>query len=203
MRSENRKNNPWKWAFWGLIAVIVVSVATMFILAFSSAKSPVTSPANQANTVPASATLNKKQLNSLMGYYLNKRQAAGSAQYQVKIEDQVIVYGSVTVLGSNVNYSLFLTPTAQKNGNVILKATKLSVGKLQLPISFVMLFIQKNYDLPEWVTMSATDHEIYLDITHMNSNGINYKAKEINTDGAGKFKFEMLIPSDSAEDNNA
>ncbi|MCY9806827.1 YpmS family protein [Lentilactobacillus senioris] len=203
MRSENRQHNPWKWAFWGLISLLVIGVATSFILAFSSAKAPVTQSANQTDTVPTSATLNKKQLNSLVAYYLNKRQVNSTNQYQVKVEDQVIIYGSVKVLGSNVNYSLFLTPKAETNGNVTLKATKLSVGKLQLPISFVMLFIQNNYDLPEWVTMNANKHEIYLDITHMNSDGINYKAKEIDTSGAGKFKFEMLIPNTNAEGNNA
>lgn len=203
MRSENRQRNPWKWAFWGLLAILLVGAATAAILAFSNAESPVTESANQTDSVPTSATLNKKQLNSLVAYYLDKRQVNSTNQYQVKVEDQVIIYGSVKVLGSNVNYSLFLTPKAESNGNVTLKATKLSVGKLQLPISFVMLFIQNNYDLPEWVTMNANKHEIYLDITHMNSDGINYKAKEIDTSGAGKFKFEMLIPKTDVEAGNA
>lgn len=202
---DQQYNNPWKWAFLGLVAVLVVGIATVFILAFASGKSPVTKSANQADTVPTSATLNKKQLNSLVAYYLDKRQtdSGSTSQYQVKVEDQVIIYGSVKVLGSNVNYSLFLTPQADANGNVTLKATKLSVGKLRLPISFVMLFIQNNYGLPEWVTMNANKHEIYLDITHMNSDGINYKAKEIDTSGNGKFKFEMLIPNINSEGNNA
>ena len=202
MRTSNQRN-PWKWAFWGLIGLLIIGIATSFMLAFSHAKSPVTKSADEQSTVPVTATLNKKQLNSLVAYYLDQREATSSQQYRLKIEDQAIIYGTVKVLGSNVNYSLFLTPEAQKNGNVILKATKLSVGNLQLPMSFVMTFIQSSYDLPDWVTMDANKHEIYLDITHMNSDGVNYKAKKISTSGEGKFEFEMLIPKSNSEDTNA
>lgn len=199
MRNQTKKQiNPWKWGFMGLIILILLGLLTTIFLIHSNPKKPVTTGVSSTQNTPVAATFNKKQINALSDYYLNKQQAGETNQYHFKIEDQAIVYGTVTVLGSPVNYSLFLTPNVESNGNVTLKATKLSVGKLRLPISVVMALVQKNYKLPDWVTMNPAKNEIYLDINHINNDGINYRAKKIDMSGSGKFVFEMILPNQNS-----
>lgn len=199
MRNQTKKQiNPWKWGFMGLIILILLGLLTTIFLIHSNPKKPVTTGVSSTQTTPVAATFNKKQINALSDYYLNKQQAGETNQYHFKIEDQAIVYGTVIVLGSPVNYSLFLTPNVESNGNVTLKATKLSVGKLRLPISVVMALVQKSYKLPDWVTMNPAKNEIYLDINHINNDGINYRAKKIDMSGSGKFVFEMILPNQNS-----
>ncbi|WP_172189624.1 YpmS family protein [Lentilactobacillus kribbianus] len=199
MRNQAKKQiNPWKWGFMGLIILIVLGLLTTIFLIKSNPKKPVTTGVSSTQNTPVAATFNKKQINALSDYYLNKQQAGETNQYHFKIEDQAIVYGTVTVLGSPVNYSLFLTPNVESNGNVTLKATKLSVGKLRLPISVVMALVQKSYKLPDWVTMNPAKNEIYLDINHINNDGINYRAKKMDMSGSGKFVFEMILPNQNS-----
>ena len=136
-----------------------------------------------------------------IGNYLDKLQKGRPSQYHFEVANEGIVYGSLTLLGSNVDYSLTFDPKVMPNGNIELHANKLALGKFPVPISFVLMYVKQNYKLPKWVQLIPKDKTIKLDIIHMNGkNGINYRARTIDLKGQGKFAFEILLPTTDKED---
>ena len=55
-------------------------------------------------------------------------------------------------------------PVKTSEGNILLKAKGLAVGRLNLPIGFVMGYIKKNYQLPNWVYINQKKKTILLDL---------------------------------------
>lgn len=95
----------------------------------------------------------------------------------------------------------FFTPKVLDNGNVELHATKMSLGKFPVPISFVLLNVKHAYKLPKWVKLIPDKKMIKLDIVHMNGNrGLNYRARQINLNGQGKFAFDIILPKEAQGD---
>lgn len=201
-RNRNRnRHNPWKIAFLTLISVIVIGMIGLFVMIrFSGNDQVSTRTVNTSQDQTVAVTMNKAQLNNLSQYYLNKVQTQGNghAKYHFEVTNQGIVYGSIKLLGSTIDYSLAFTPKVLANGNVELHATKMALGKFPVPISFVLANIRRAYKLPKWVKLDPEKKVIQLDIVHMNvQHGVNYRAKTIDLNGQGKFVFQILLPSQS------
>lgn len=198
-RKSRPSRNPWKVAFLSLITLIIVGTLGLLIaIRLSSNVDQSVDKPYDNGTTPISAGLNKAQLNQLSNYYLNKLQAnSQKAKYHFEVADQGIVYGSVKLLGTNVDYSLFFDPKVLSNGNIELHATKMSLGRFPVPISFVLYNVKKAYHLPKWVQLIPNKKLIKLDIVHMNGpQGVNYRAKTINMSGRGQFAFDIILPKE-------
>ncbi|GAD15834.1 YpmS family protein [Lentilactobacillus otakiensis] len=200
--NKSKQRNPWKIAFIALISMLIIAAAGVFLAV--SLSSSINKSVNQKSTntsEPISATINKTQLNQLSNYYLGRLQKGSAAQYHFEVGNEGIVYGSLKLLGSSVDYSLTFDPKVMPNGNIELHANKLALGKFPVPISFVLMYVKQNYKLPKWVQLIPKDKTIKLDIIHMNGdNGINYRARTIDMKGQGKFTFDILLPQTDKED---
>ena len=68
-----------------------------------------------------------------------------------------------------------------EDGNIQLKARNISLGSLQLPISYVMKQLEHVLDIPKWVEFNS--EETYI-IVHLDQlplkNGLRLKADRIN-----------------------
>lgn len=196
-RQKNKQRNLWKRAFLTLVGIIVLAAIALAIMIQLPSKSDSTfgEKPNDSGTTPISAELNKRQLNTLSDYYLDKLQnGRNNAKYHFEVADQGIVYGSMKLLGTNVDYSVFFDPKVMANGNVELHATKLSLGRFPVPISFVLTYVEKSYKLPKWVQLVPKKKLIKLDINHMTKHGLNYRVKTIDMSGKGKFAFDIILP---------
>lgn len=192
---KNRVRNPWKWAFITLVALLVIGVGFVTVQATRSPAN--TLKTSQTQKTPASSfnvTLNKQQLNSISAYYLNRYQKSGSSDYHFSVSDDAVLTGETQLLGIPVNYGLSLTPKVLANGNVELKAKKLAVGALSMPISTVLTYVANQYHLPKWVHLDPAKKTITLDLEHFTTNGISYRAKKIDMSGDGDFEFEVRVP---------
>ncbi len=197
-QTQLRKRNGWKVAFITLISLIVLSIIGCFIAVELSSTDRISNrKVASSGAQEVSVEMNKAQLNNLSQYYLNKLQTQnnGRVNYHFEVADQGAVYGSIKLLGTDVDYAMFFKPEVLANGNVALHATKMSLGRFPLPISFVLMNIQHAYKLPKWVELLPNKKVIKLDIAHMNGrSGINYQAKQINLSGKGKFLFKIILP---------
>lgn len=200
--NKTKQRNPWKIAFMSLISLLIIAVAGVFIaVSLSSSTNRLVDQKSTNTSKPISATVNKAQLNQLSNYYLGRLQKGSAAQYHFEVENEGIVYGSLKLLGSNVDYSLTFDPKVMPNGNIELHANKLALGKFPVPISFVLMYVKQNYKLPKWVQLMPKDKTIKFDIIHMNgNNGINYRARTIDMRGQGKFTFDILLPQTDKEE---
>ncbi|MFC6260323.1 YpmS family protein [Levilactobacillus fujinensis] len=192
--SPERTRNWWKWGFIALVAVLVITTVTVGVKAFSPVKIDSTAKVTK-NTTNLDVTLNKAQVNALADYYVNKSLKNSALKYSFQVTNHAMLTGSTQVLGANVNFVLLFKPTVLSSGDVQLKAQKLSIGSLPVPVSFVMNYIAKNYPLPKWVAMDTKAETMTLHLTAIgNGNKLSYAAKEIDLSGAGKFVFQARIP---------
>lgn len=189
-----KQTNWWKWGFIALVAVLLVTTVTVSVKAFTPTK--VTSTAKVATgTTNIDVALNKKQVNALADYYVNKSLKNSTMKYRFQVSDQAMLTGSTQVLGASVNFVLLFKPTVLPSGDVQLKAQKLSIGSLPVPISFVMNYIAKDYPLPNWVAMNTADKTMTLHLTAIgNGKKLSFAAKKIDLSGDGNFVFQARIP---------
>lgn len=189
-----KQTNWWKWGFIALVAVLLVTTVTVSVKAFTPTR--VTSTAKVATgTTNIDVALNKKQINALADYYVNKSLKNSTMKYRFQVSDQAMLTGSTQVLGASVNFVLLFKPTVLPSGDVQLKAQKLSIGSLPVPISFVMNYIAKNYPLPNWVAMNTADKTMTLHLTAIgNGKKLSFAAKKIDLSGDGNFVFQARIP---------
>ncbi|KRL54836.1 hypothetical protein FC70_GL001638 [Paucilactobacillus oligofermentans DSM 15707 = LMG 22743] len=183
----------WKWAFGCVIALIVILIAYVMI--------QVTAPVENANESDALATnkttfnvkLNSTQVNALADNYLTRLQNKQNYSFIVG-KQYATVSGSTKFLGAKVAFAVNFVPVKQKDGNVLLKAKGMSVGRLNLPATYVLGYISKNNKLPEWVTINQRKKTVLLDLNkYSKKQSVHYAAKKI--DLANKeYIFSITIP---------
>ncbi|CAJ1227753.1 YpmS family protein [Levilactobacillus zymae] len=204
MTQSPKRSNPqppttrnwWKTGMITLITLIVIGFVFVGVKAFAPTKVAATAQTTSGPTTNINLTLNKKQVNALADYYVNKSLSGQSLKYRFQVTDHAMLTGSTKVLGANVNFALLFKPTVLANGDVKLTAQKLSIGSLPVPVSFVMNYIAKNYPLPKWVALDSGKKTMTLHLTRIgNGKKLSYAAKQIDLSGAGKFVFQARIPA--------
>lgn len=188
--------NWWKWAFIALLAVIAVGIGT--VIRRASAPAPLPAVARQVKPADASVTveLNRKQVNALSANYLNKFLKGQQVKYHFLVGKQyATLTGDTKFLGAKVRFAINFVPKRLADGNVLLTAKGLSVGRLNIPIRFVMGYIAKNYNIPDWVKINAKKKTVLLDLNQYSRHrSLKYSAQEIDM-AAGRFKFLITVPT--------
>ena len=187
--------NWWKVGTIALLTLIVVALVFIGVKAIAPTRVAATAQPTTAETTNINVTLNKKQVNALADYYVNKSLSGQSMKYRFQVTDHAMLTGSTKVLGASVNFALLFKPTVLPSGDVKLTAQKLSIGSLPVPVSFVMNYVAKNYPLPKWVAMDSGKKTMTLHLTRIgNGKKLSYAAKKIDLSGAGQFVFQARIP---------
>ncbi|MFC6202485.1 YpmS family protein [Lactiplantibacillus nangangensis] len=188
--------NFWKWLAIILLALILGGGAyfgTQVFRSSSTAETVATTQTNDAASVPIK--MNRQQLNALASYYLTDLQKGQDLKYKFVVRsDAAYLLGTTQVLGQNVSFVITMQPSVISNGNISLKATKLSVGTMALPISFVINYINNNYKIPKWVKLSAKHKTIDLYLNKLvGKNDVRYSVDKLDL-ANNQFNFEMHIP---------
>lgn len=193
---EKIHKNPWKWAFFGLLILIIGGMFIAFLMLKSDSEVNNDFTVSKGKTVNTQLVLDKGQINNLANYFLSSVKKDDETNTKFELGDkEAKILGNLTLLNTNVKYSLLFKPEVTDDGNIKLKATNMSIGKLPLPISIVILYIKQKHQTPDWVKIDPTNKTIYLNIRGMNgANGINYDAKKIDMNDDGEFVFDILIP---------
>lgn len=173
-----QKKSPWFWAFWTLLGIIIITLLGSGFVATQAVK--VTDSQSKIASTDATfdVTLNKKQVNALVAYYLNDSR---TSNYQFRVEDNIMMYGNSKFLGQTFKIGMILSPEVTKNGNIILTAKKMAIGNLPLPISTVMSYVKTNYHAPKFVTINPSKQQIFVDMTKLPVvKGMSFRAKIID-----------------------
>lgn len=197
-KSENKRArgrvNLWQWAFLILIGLILGtgvwlghSVLTPVAQSYSTQDTTTGDPA-------MTVSLTKRQANEIISYYLNDFQKGSNVKYSLTLADQAVLGGSFKFFGQKVGFSLLFDPLVLKNGNVELKARRLNVGSLPVPISYVMSYAASNYKLPKWVRMNSKQKTVVLDLNKFKmANGMQLKATKIDLPNS-QIDFSVYLP---------
>ncbi|MFD1422113.1 YpmS family protein [Lactiplantibacillus songbeiensis] len=188
--------NLWKWVAIILIALILglgAYMGTQILRSPSETQTVNTASGNDAASVPIK--MNRQQLNALASYYLTDFQKGQELKYRFVVRsDAAYLLGTTKVLGQSVSFVITMQPSVISNGNISLKATKLSVGTMSIPISFVINYINNNYKIPKWVKLSAKNKTIDLYLNKLvGKHDVRYSVDKLDLAG-NQFNFEMHIP---------
>lgn len=191
--------NPWKWVAIILIALVVGTGAYMGTQMLRSSDEATTlTKTSRSDAASVPIEMNRQQLNALASYYLADLQKGQYMKYRFVVrEDAAYLLGITKVLGQNVSFVITMQPSVIDDGNISLKATKLSVGTMSIPISFVINYINNNYKIPSWVKLSAKTKTINLYLNKLvGKHDVRYSVDQVDLKN-NRFKFEMHIPSSS------
>lgn len=175
-----KEKKLFKYLFILLVIIILCGIGYAWKQMNSEVVNPQTGIVANNNT-PININLNKKQVNALSSYYLEKfEKKEKNMDYKFWVDKQAYVYGKITILGSKVGYILSLDPYLLGNGDIELKASNLEIGKLNIPPRFVIGYVGKHYKIPKWVELDSRHSRIIL---HVNKLGgkheVSYQANKI------------------------
>lgn len=193
---DKKKVNYWKWAFIILVLLIIVTCGTILVKATAPAPQAEMTQTTKANNSSLVVELNRKQVNALSANYLDNYLKDNKIKYNFMVGDKyATLVGDTKFLGAKVRFAINFIPERTSQGNVLLLAKGLSVGRLNIPIKFVMGYIAKNYKIPKWVSINAQKKTVLLDLNRYSKHRqLKYSAQEINME-SGQFKFLITVPA--------
>ncbi|WP_102274873.1 YpmS family protein [Cytobacillus massiliigabonensis] len=190
------KDQKWKKLFFLLLSLIVIFLLVIFILL----KTPATEEkyiAENLNTddyVPFKIQTDKQDLNQVINHYLKKEGLTGAIDYKVILNDEVELYGLIPVFSQDIQLKLTFEPQVLDNGDIVLQQKSISVGQLQLPVSYVLKFIGDKYKLPKGVTIHPNEEKIYVSLQKMKlKSDVKVKVDEFNLKN-DDIRFTLLVP---------
>lgn len=193
---DKKKINYWKWAFIILVLLIIVTCGTILVKATAPAPQAEMTQTTKANNSSLVVELNRKQVNALSANYLDNYLKDNKIKYNFMVGDKyATLVGDTKFLGAKVRFAINFIPERTSQGNVLLRAKGLSVGRLNIPIKFVMGYIAKNYKIPKWVSINAQKKTVLLDLNRYSKHRqLKYSAQEINME-SGQLKFLITVPA--------
>ncbi|MBP2241241.1 uncharacterized protein YpmS [Cytobacillus eiseniae] len=163
------KDNKWKKLFFLLIGILAALFILLLILINIPAEEEeyVQDYIKTENYVPFKIQTDKQDLNQLINHYLEKEGLTGAIDYKVLLNEEVELYGLIPVFSQDIQLKLTFEPQVLENGDLVLQQKSISVGQLQLPVSYVLNFIAKNYTLPKGVSIHPSEERIYVSLQNM------------------------------------
>ncbi|PLR82759.1 YpmS family protein [Bacillus sp. V33-4] len=188
--------NKWRTLFLLLAGVNISVIAVLLFMINSPAgdrPGSLPEPADQ-DDVKFNIKTNKHDLNRVINHYLESEGLTGPANYQVILQDEVVLYGTLPVFTDEINMKLTFEPEALENGDLLLRQESISVGQLPLPVSYVLKFINDRYELPEWVEISPIEELVYVSLQNMKlKSNIKVKVNEFDLKN-DNIQFTLSVP---------
>jgi uncharacterized protein YpmS len=188
--------NKWKSGFLLLLGVNLLIIISLFIMLMM--------PVNQkeiqhtelkGDHVAFEVKSNKADLNKLINQYMEKEIADSPIDYQVKLRDEVELHGTLPFFSQQLNMKLTFEPEALKNGDLVLKQKSISIGSMDLPVSYVLNFIRDNYKLPNGVDIRPNDKLVYVNMQQLKiKSDIKIQANKFDLKN-NNISFTLLVPT--------
>lgn len=176
--------NWWMWAFIVLIGLIIgsgITIAHRIGSPVQTTTSMVSPKVEGSDDTVMSIKLTKRQLNRVISNYLSNYLKTGDVHYSLSVGTHAVLKGTFKFFGSKVGFGMQCDPYVQSNGNIILKATKMNVGALSVPVSYVLSYVAHNYHLPKMVSVNSGQKTIVLRLNQFDlGNGLHVRADRID-----------------------
>lgn len=173
----------WKWFFFSLLVINVffLIIVTSLALYPSKERKYSISQVRLEENVSLGIITEKEDLNVLINKYLQKEFNNQPLNYEVRLTDQVDVYGTIQVFGNELDFSMDFEPEVQENGDILLKQESLLVGKLSLPIRNVLKYVNNNFSLPQWLQINPKEESVYVSLQDLEmKSDFRVKLKKFN-----------------------
>lgn len=167
-KKRSWKSWSWKKSFFTLLCINVITILTLLVLLILPVGGNIPLNKNEKeNFVAFTVQTKKDDLTKLINHYIEKEGLDGPIDYFVHLSDEVELYGSLPVFNQEIELKMTFEAKALENGDLLLNQKSISIGQLNLPVSYVMKFIKQSYNLPEWVTIDSEKKLVYVSLTSM------------------------------------
>ena len=179
---EKKERNLWKILFFTLLGIVFAVLVTIFVLIGIPSEVPL--PENKASEEQQPVleiTSNKESLNTIIEEAIQKKKTDYSLDFSMVLTDSVELYTVIPVFNREIQLKMTFEPVTLDNGDIILKQETMKLGQMRLPVSYVLNFINKQANLPEWMMINPENEQIYIALSEVELQGnLKLKANRMN-----------------------
>ena len=181
--------------FFTLLACNILVISLFFILMNWPVKDkPLTNHVSNEQDIQFEVKTTREDLTRFINQYLEQKGLTRTYHYEVYIADVVELHGKMPFFNREIDFVLTFKPVPQENGDLILKQETISIGKINLPVSYVMNFIDRQYQTPDWVTIQPDEQMIYVALHEMKwKSNIQVRAKQFDLEH-NTISFLLTVP---------
>ncbi|GGC96883.1 hypothetical protein GCM10007216_29590 [Thalassobacillus devorans] len=191
--------NKWKVLFLALAALNIGIVFWILAMIFLPTSYTLVNVENQEQSDEAEFTIvsTKENLEQLVNEFLNELPSDEDMNFSVSLERNVELKGNIKAFDQKIPLTVSFEPIVQENGDVILQQEGISLGKLPLPNKKVLEYVDKSFDLPEWVIVNPNEENIYVAVTDMKpASNFDLRVDRFNLK-TNQLAFKIRVPNQS------
>ncbi|MHC0035701.1 YpmS family protein [Pseudoneobacillus sp. C159] len=144
--------------------------------------------------VPFLIHTEKDNLTRVINHYVEKEVSGGPIQYQVVIGDEVELYGTIPIFSEEIEMKMTFEPKGLDNGDLVLHQKSMAIGKMQLPVAYVLKFIADQYRLPKGVTIQPNEKSIYVSMDRLKlKSDFKIRVNEFDLK-RDQISFQLYVP---------
>jgi uncharacterized protein YpmS len=188
--------NKWKNLFF-LLAFMNVMVVILILFYSLSPTEPtkIENEDSKMRNIPLHVQTNKRDLNQLINHYINDQQN-GPIYYGVVLDEFVILSGALTIFNQKTEMKITFEPEVLENGELLLHYKSMNLGRLRLPASLVLKYVNEQYQFPDWIMIEPNEEYVYLRLQKMKlGNGLIVETEEFDLHN-DRFRFRLLVPTE-------
>lgn len=188
-------SSKWKKLFFALLVCNILFVSLIFILINWPVKhKPLPLPFNEKKEIQFEVKTTREDLTQFINQYLERKGLTKTYHYEVYLTNSVELHGKLPFFNREVNLTLTFKPITTENGDLILKQESISIGSIDLPVAYVMNFINQRYNTPDWVTIQPDDQSIYVSLHELKwKSNLQVKAKNFDLEH-NDISFLLTVP---------
>ncbi len=190
------KVNKWKKLFFFLLGLNILILIYIFIT--------VSLPINEKKTIKPSEVFQgyvpfhiyteKANLTEVINHYIKEETTGSPIKYRVHLEEEVELYGVITVFGQELQMKMTFEPTVLENGDLILEQQSMSIGQMNLPVAYILKFIQDRYRLPKGVEIRPDEKRVLISMGNIKvKSGFKIKVSEFDLK-RDNISFLFFVP---------
>ncbi|MDQ0217964.1 DUF2140 family protein [Peribacillus cavernae] len=190
------KSLKWKFLFFGLLAVNLFAIFTVvFLAALPVEDEKIRRSVSREEDIQFEINTNKNDLNKLINQYLAKEGMTGPIHYEVYLTNDVELFGTLPIFGKEMELKMTFEPKALENGDLVLRQKSISLGQMNLPVSYVLNFVNERYKTPDWVSIQPNDESIYVSLQNMKlKSDVRVKTERFDLKN-DNITFLLTVPS--------
>ncbi|WP_037986090.1 YpmS family protein [Thalassobacillus devorans] len=191
--------NKWKVLFLALAALNIGIIIWILALIFLPTSYTIVNVEDQQKTEEAEFTIvsTKENLEQLVNEFLSQLPSDDDLNYSVSLERNVELKGNIKAFDQKIPLKMNFEPIVQENGDVVLQQEGISLGKLPLPNKKVLEYVNKSFDLPEWVIINPNEETIYVAVTEMKpASNFDLRVDRFNLK-TNQLAFKIRVPNHS------
>ena len=206
-RAKNREKkssvNWWKWAFLGLVLVLILFVVQLM---GSIQSVSINEPNNNEVThtdqeMVFTATANREDTEQFINTFLSTVLNEEENNLSVELKDQLLVHGQLEVFQLNVPFTISFDPYILENGNVQLRARAVELGTFSLPVGATMSLVADQFYVPDFIAIDSEEEMIVINLNEFNTEQ-NISVEMVRIDlPEDEIQMNLYIHEDEIIDN--